>query len=77
MFNSGGTVGNSVFYGGPCRRFMRRAVGRELPFREDLSPEAATVRSCYQAATSEDSVAGKDLGCALVICKVWKLVMVL
>jgi hypothetical protein len=36
-------------------------VGRELPFREDLSSEAAIVRSCYQATTSEDTVDWKRL----------------
>jgi hypothetical protein len=41
------------------------AFGREPPFREDLSPEAAIVRSRYQAATSEDTVDWKNLTCDL------------
>jgi hypothetical protein len=35
------------------------AVGRESPFREDLSPEPAIVRSHYQAATSDDTAGWK------------------
>jgi hypothetical protein len=44
--NSGDTVGNSVFYGSPCRAVIKRTtgariqtVGRNPPSREDLSVE--------------------------------------
>jgi hypothetical protein len=53
------------------------AVGREPPFREDLSPEAAIIRSRYQVTTSEDTVGWKDLTCAVVICKMWKSALAL
>jgi hypothetical protein len=45
MHKGEGTVGNGVFYGGPCQGVIRRTTGaridswRELPFREDFSLE--------------------------------------
>jgi hypothetical protein len=41
------------------------SVGREPLFREDLSPEAAIVRSCYQATASEDIVGWRRLSVIL------------
>jgi hypothetical protein len=59
---------------------LTEAVGREQPFREDLSPEAEE-QPLLEAVTRQLLVktlrAGKDLACALVICKMWKLVMAL
>jgi hypothetical protein len=52
----------------------------EPPFKDDLSPEAEE-QPLLEAITRKLLVktlrAGKDLACALVNCKVWKLVMVL
>jgi hypothetical protein len=45
--NSGGVVGNCVFYGGPCRGVIRMTNGARIehlegsmPFKEDSSNEA-------------------------------------
>jgi hypothetical protein len=67
----------SPFCTGVCEE---RSVGRELPFREDLSVEAE--KSPVLEAVSREWLvktqqAGKDLACAVVICKAWRLVMVL
>jgi hypothetical protein len=52
----------------------RQAVGREPPFREDLSPEAGTVRSHYQTTTSDDAAGWKRLSvCNRDLVSVWKL----
>jgi hypothetical protein len=36
-----------------------------------------TVRSCYQGRLVKDTAAWRDFACAVVICKVWRLAMVL
>jgi hypothetical protein len=50
---------------------LKKAVGREPPFRQDLSPEAEEY-SLLEAVTRQLLVkilqAGKKLACALVIC---------
>jgi hypothetical protein len=51
------------FYMGACEE--KSSVGREPPFREDLSLKATIVRSCYQATTSEDTVGWKRLSVIL------------
>jgi hypothetical protein len=52
------------------------SVERELPFRKDLSVEAEEY-PLLEAVTRERLVKTqqivKDLACAVVICKVWKL----
>jgi hypothetical protein len=73
---------NGVLYGGPFRgdrsgTSCRLAIGREPPFREDMSPEATTVRSRYKATTGEDTAGWKILACALVIYKTWRVTMAL
>jgi hypothetical protein len=56
------------------------SVGREPPFRENLSAEAEE-SPLLEAVTRERLVktqqAGRDLACAVVICKVWRLAMAL
>jgi hypothetical protein len=46
---------------------LKKTVGMEASFIEDLSPEAAIVRSRYQAATIEDTAGWKDLAYAVVV----------
>jgi hypothetical protein len=57
-----------------------KSVGRQPPFGEDLSEEAEE-SPLLEAVTRERLVmtqqAGKDLACAVVICKVWRLAMTL
>jgi hypothetical protein len=74
--NIGGTDGNGVFYGGPCRGVIRRTIGSRIgswkgaAIKTELesgSRELAIVRSRYQAATSKDTAGWKTLACALVI----------
>jgi hypothetical protein len=65
MHNSGGTVGNGVFHGGPCRGVIRitgaricssdAAVIQRKP--ETGSRGTAIVRNRYQA-TSRDDIGG-------------------
>jgi hypothetical protein len=61
-----GTAGNGVFYSGPCRGVIRErklqlsSVGRELPFRKDMSPEAATVKAVTRQLLVKTLWAGKD-----------------
>jgi hypothetical protein len=56
------------------------SVGREPPFREDLSTEAEEYQ-LLEVFTRQLLLkrlwVGKDLACVLVISKVWKLSMVL
>jgi hypothetical protein len=51
------------------------AVGKEPPFREDLSAEGEE-SPLLETVTRERLVktqqAGKDLACAVVMCEVWK-----
>jgi hypothetical protein len=58
----------------------KKSVGREPPFREDLSAEAEE-SPLLQAVTRERLVirqhVGRDLVCVVVICKMWRLAMVL
>jgi hypothetical protein len=53
---------------------------REPPFKVDLSPEAEE-SPLLEAVTRERLVkrqqVGKDLGCAVVLWKVWRLAMAL
>jgi hypothetical protein len=73
----------AVFFLGPCKGVIRTTEARIYiwkgpAFQRGLEPESrgiAIVRSRYQATTSEDTAAGKDLACALVNCEGWKLVM--
>jgi hypothetical protein len=57
-----------------------KSVGREPAFREDLSAETEEY-PLLEAVTRELLVktrqARKDLACAMVICKVWRLAMTL
>jgi hypothetical protein len=77
------------FLCGPCRDVTteevrslvsEKSVRRELPFREDLSAEAEE-SPLLEAVTRERLVktqqAVKDLSCAVVIRKVWRLAMAL
>jgi hypothetical protein len=55
-------------------------VERELPFREDLSPEAEEqplLEVVTRKLLEKVLQSGKDLASALVICKVWTLAMAL
>jgi hypothetical protein len=52
------------------------SVGTEPPFREDLSPEALLEAVTGQLLMKTLCV-GKDLSCALAICKAWKSEMAL
>jgi hypothetical protein len=55
-------------------------AGRDSPFRENFSAEAEE-SPLLEAVTREWLVkkqqTGKDLACAVVICKVWRLAMAL
>jgi hypothetical protein len=57
-----------------------KRTGRQPPFKENLAVETEE-SPLLEAVTREWLVktqeAGKDLVCALVICKVWRLVMAL
>jgi hypothetical protein len=72
----------SVLYEEVVKKRDRRkeSVGREPSFREDLRVEAEQF-PLLEAATSKRLVktlqTEKDLVCAVVICKVWKLAMTL
>jgi hypothetical protein len=67
----------SVLYGNLRRKLT---VRWELRFRQDLSVEAEE-SPLLEAVTRERLVkteqAGKDLACAVVICKMWRLAMAL
>jgi hypothetical protein len=53
-------------------------VGTEPLFRDDLSTEAEPLLEAVTGKRLMKSLrTGKDLMCALVVCKVWKLAMVL
>jgi hypothetical protein len=56
------------------------SVGKEPPFREDLNMEAEESPR-LEAGTREQLVktqqAGKGLACAVVICELWRLAVVL
>jgi hypothetical protein len=74
------TIGatKSVLYGNLSGK--KKAVGREPPFREDLSLEVEE-SPLLEAVTRERLVktqhAGKDLVGAVVICELWRLAMAL
>jgi hypothetical protein len=53
-----------------CQSVVRESVKRRL---DRWCWRIPIVRSRYQGTTSEDVVVWKDLGCAVVICKVRKL----
>jgi hypothetical protein len=83
--NSGCTVGNGVFYGGPCRGVIRRtngvkiqAVGRGATIYRELkhgSRGIAIVGAITRQLLVNTLQAGKDFTRALVICKAWSSVM--
>jgi hypothetical protein len=54
----------------PRTKLLLSSVGREPLFSQDLSLEAAILRNCYQATTSEDIAGWKKT------YKVWELEMV-
>jgi hypothetical protein len=61
------------------KRDRWKRVGREPPFREDLSAEAEE-SPVLEAVTREQLVKTenwKDIACAVVICKVWRFAMAL
>jgi hypothetical protein len=70
-------ITKSVLYDSLCRK---DSVGREPPFRQDLSAEAE-VYPLLEAVTRERLVKTeqdrKDLVCAVVIFEAWKLAMAL
>jgi hypothetical protein len=59
---------------------IRKSIGRKPPFREDLSVKAEKY-PLLEAVSREELVktqqAGKDVTCAVVICKLWRLAMAL
>jgi hypothetical protein len=69
-----GTAG-SVLYGSPSGK---EAIEREQPFRKDLSAEAEVSR-LSEAATRKRLVKIEQVGIdyAMVICRVWRLAVVL
>jgi hypothetical protein len=58
--------------------YEEKSVGREPPFSEDLSAEAGEsplLEIVSREWLVKTQQAGKDLACAVVICKVWRLEM--
>jgi hypothetical protein len=84
--NSGSTVGNEVFYGGSCQGVVRKttetrignwkrvAIQRGL---EHGSGEIVIIEAITRQLLVKTLQAGKDLAYVVVICKEWKLVMML
>jgi hypothetical protein len=67
----------SQFCWGVCEE---KPVEREPPFREDLSMEAEgspLLEAISREWLVKTQQAGRDLACAVVICKVWRLAMAL
>jgi hypothetical protein len=70
---------------GPCKGVTRTTEARKFSWNgaavqrgsESESRGLVIVRSRNQATTSEDTAGWKDLACALEICEVWKLTLVL
>jgi hypothetical protein len=61
-------------------RSKNSSVGREPPFREDLSTESEEkplLKTVAKQLLLKTLQAGKYLTCAVVICKMWKLAMAL
>jgi hypothetical protein len=76
MWKTAGAT-KSVLYGNLCRK---KTIGREPPFREDLSLEAEE-SPFLEGVTREQLLKtqhpGGDLAGTVVICELWRLAMVL
>jgi hypothetical protein len=60
--------------------WRKGTLGREPPFREDLSAkaeESVLLEAVMRERLVKTQQAGKDLVCAVLICKVWRSAMAL